>query len=500
MAFPYDIGLVGYWNDPNYGAALTQYALYCLLRDKGKRTLLISTPLDAPWVVYQNEDARYRHLPYRPDEISSHQASIRQMRRLNDECAMFLLGSDQMLGYEMYEGTGRFANLSWAGDYKKKAAFAASFGKDVYDGGEKSRARLAYYLQKFDVFTVREAQGVALAWEAFGVEATEVLDPVFLCPRQHFDALAEKGTSYAKSRVLAYMLDPNGDKQKLTESVAETLGKPLAYFPDAEVRDHFWQPWADQCPETTYTEDWLRAFAECDFVVTDSFHGTCFSILYQKPFLAICNPKRGAARFTSLLEKLGLGSRLVYTGDGGEGLPPGGKLPAPIDYAAVADRINAEKDRSMAWLNKAIAPLEKPRAMSSHDIFMDTLYNPSLTQMKDMAEVSEPFYWLREKPLVVWGAGDDGHATLGVLQMLGIPVSQVVDTGLAGSEIVVNGIAYSVGRPEVLAARQGQADVHILVAVSNCEPIFSILEEWGYRKQADCRWAKPLIEKRSAVD
>lgn len=48
-------------------------------------------------------------------------------------------------------------------------------------------------------------------------------------------------------------------------------------------------------------EEWIRGFIDAEFVITDSFHGTVFSILFNKPFIAIANKSRGIARFNSIL-------------------------------------------------------------------------------------------------------------------------------------------------------------------------------------------------------
>lgn len=59
-------------------------------------------------------------------------------------------------------------------------------------------------------------------------------------------------------------------------------------------------------------QDWLASFANAEFVLTDSFHGMVFSIIFGKPFLVIVNKERGAARFESLLNKIGGLDHLVY--------------------------------------------------------------------------------------------------------------------------------------------------------------------------------------------
>lgn|SRR5690554_3921291 len=58
-------------------------------------------------------------------------------------------------------------------------------------------------------------------------------------------------------------------------------------------------------------ESWIKGFADADFVITDSFHGTVFSIIFNKPFISLVNVKRGASRFESILGELGLSERLI---------------------------------------------------------------------------------------------------------------------------------------------------------------------------------------------
>jgi len=58
-------------------------------------------------------------------------------------------------------------------------------------------------------------------------------------------------------------------------------------------------------------ENWIKGFADADFVITDSFHGTVFSIIFNKPFISLVNVNRGASRFESILGELGLTERLL---------------------------------------------------------------------------------------------------------------------------------------------------------------------------------------------
>jgi hypothetical protein len=101
---------------------------------------------------------------------------------------------------------------------------------------------------------------------------------------------------------------------------------------------------------TVDVPNWVRAFKDAEYVVTDSFHGTLFAILFQKPFVCIGNSKRGVDRFTSILDLLGLGHRLVL------GMDDLGALDGEVNYASVAPRLEAQRKLSRAFLEQALAP------------------------------------------------------------------------------------------------------------------------------------------------
>src|SRR5690606_33723542 len=77
-------------------------------------------------------------------------------------------------------------------------------------------------------------------------------------------------------------------------------------------------------------EEWLNGFAECDYVVTDSFHGTVFALIFNKPFISIGNYSRGLTRFTSLLKLFELEDRLVNSSE-------------EFDQALISKEIDFEK-------------------------------------------------------------------------------------------------------------------------------------------------------------
>lgn len=104
--------------------------------------------------------------------------------------------------------------------------------------------------------------------------------------------------------------------------------------------------------ENVTVEDFLYCFKNASFIVTDSFHGMCFSIVFCKQFVCLGNEKRGLTRFTSLLKKLDLMSRMVLNNNYSLNI-----VSSVIDYSIVENKLNAFTQMSMTWLKNAI---EKP--------------------------------------------------------------------------------------------------------------------------------------------
>lgn len=150
-------------------------------------------------------------------------------------------------------------------------------------------------LKKFKGISCRESLGVEICKECFGVDAQHVLDPTLLLSKEDYLQLCVN-IPERKPFLLSYILDDNDEKRRFVNRIARTKG--------LEVVDFY-------SLQDLGIEEWLSLFRDAAYVVTDSFHGTAFSINFNKNFISITNKKRGNARFYSLLNMFGLLDRLV---------------------------------------------------------------------------------------------------------------------------------------------------------------------------------------------
>lgn len=225
----------------------------------------------------------------------------------------FVVGSDQVWRPRYSPSILNFF-LDFLDDIKspaKRVAYAASFGVDGWEYSSRLTKKCEILAQKFNVISVRESSAVDLCNEKLGVLAECVVDPTLLLePADYEPLISECGENVNADCTLSYLLDPAQEKRSIAENVSSSLGiKLFSIMPEvsvAQVRTND----LDRC-RLASVELWLQAFWDASFVVTDSFHGTVFSILFNKPFIAVGNSARGLARFESLLSQFGLTERLV---------------------------------------------------------------------------------------------------------------------------------------------------------------------------------------------
>lgn len=235
-------------------------------------------------------------------------------------------------------------------DNTKKISYAASFGKDdLSEYNPELIKRTAILAKKFDAISVREDSGVNICKEKWDVDAVQLVDPTLLIQKEEYIELIENDkTMESNGDLFVYILDRSGDKQTIVDMIAKKLNlKPFEIMPPTcNSRKEFHKN--SQKFTLPPVTQWLRSFMDAKFIITDSFHGCVFSIIFNKPFIAIGNEGRGLTRFTSLLKVFKLENRLVLdSSDLTDDL-----ISSNIDWTKVNDIIKFEQTRSSNFLKE----------------------------------------------------------------------------------------------------------------------------------------------------
>ena len=133
---------------------------------------------------------------------------------------------------------------------------------------------------------------------------------MLLTKEDYIQLFENTDTPKSKGTLLNYILDETSEKLTLIDQIAQE--KNLVLFRVNSKVENKKAPLQERIQPSV--EQWLRGFYDAEFVVTDSFHACVFSILFNKPFIAIGNEDRGTSRFTSLLSMFGLKDRLITGG------------------------------------------------------------------------------------------------------------------------------------------------------------------------------------------
>lgn len=227
----------------------------------------------------------------------------------------------------------------------KKIAYAASFGVSDWEFTDKQTEEYKGLIKLFDAISVREDLGVNLCKEYLNVDASHLLDPTMLLKKEEYISLVEKeNIKESSGNLFTYILDANTDKANIVDKITNKYDlKSFSVMPPKRFSERFG---INDCVFPP-VEGWIRGFMDAEFVVTDSFHGTVFSILFNKPFISIANESRGITRFKSLLRLYQLEERLVHSLSDFDLLTI-----KDIDWENVNTILEREKTSSTQFLNE----------------------------------------------------------------------------------------------------------------------------------------------------
>lgn len=218
----------------------------------------------------------------------------------------------------------------------KKIAYSASFGVDTWEYTDIETRECSRLAKRFDAISVREQSGVSLCKEYLGISSTHVLDPTLLLNGDDYSELCNSIPINSDKYIAAYILDNSKKSDETLEIISGELEMPFKKFTSGSNN-------------SLTVEQWIAIFRDAAFVVTDSYHGAVFSIIFQKQFIVFLNQGRGAARIESLLEGLSLQDRIFGSNKGIDSI-----FRHKIDYNQVVTALSEKQSFSTQFLSNAI--------------------------------------------------------------------------------------------------------------------------------------------------
>lgn len=263
----------------------------------------------------------------------------------------YVVGSDQVWRPVYSPAIGNFF-LDFVKDEPniKRIAYAASFGVDRWEFSEQDTVMAQTLAPLFDLITVRESSAVGLVKDHLGCEAIHVLDPTMLLNKEEYVQLVNDSTctvSESYGDLFCYVLDSTTEIRKIIDECKDkTNQRPYYCYAKRRIYGADDLLHIDECVMPP-VEQWIKSFTDAEMVVTDSFHGTVFSIIFNRPFWIVSNEDRGSARFTSLTSLFGLENRIVTSHSSPN-------WDEPIDWSRVNARLEELRKQSIHLLSDSL--------------------------------------------------------------------------------------------------------------------------------------------------
>lgn len=363
----------------NYGGNLQAFALQMVLKKSGHEVETINYPWPKKnelWVtlsfiknyIYSRKctfsytskemykiSKEHRNFIDKNIKLSPEIVNTQQLKNYfskNDFDAV-IVGSDQVWRKEYSPCIENFF-LDFVKDHSNliKISYAASFGVSEWNYSQLLTKKIYTLIRLFDHISVREDTAVALLKNNLDINSTQVLDPTLLLTEKDYAQFLKKKSE--ESYIFSYILDSTESKKKFLDIVKNNLGTDiLNILPAKSKKDKLFLRSEDYSSYMYKSiEEWLTGIKYADYVVTDSFHGMVFSILFKKQFIVLANKERGVSRFTSLLGKLDLMDRLIQDFDS---IDIVNIFKKSIDYSSVDKKLSMEREKSFDFLMQSIS-------------------------------------------------------------------------------------------------------------------------------------------------
>lgn len=304
-----DFNILTFQDSKNYGALLQAYALQCFIEKMSYSAGIYE--YNRPNDVNVNNTFRAKISDLLNRLFNDHEIDDRRKKKFDSfrrdclklnyttECKAFISGSDQV--WNLGKNFDPFFFLQFLDNSILKASYAASMSNDYIPDNRKELIK--DYLNSFDSISVRERSVKECLEQVCDKKISVNIDPTLLHDKELYINIAKKIDGLPEKFILAYILHIPRNGNALLRWLKKETGLPvvllessgnvgLVVHNDLLIRD-------------AGPEEFLYLFSKAECVVTTSFHGTCFSLIFEKEFYSIVNPD-SPGRISNVLNLVGL--------------------------------------------------------------------------------------------------------------------------------------------------------------------------------------------------
>lgn len=383
--------LTHYYNSPNYGGVLQAYALQytiskknfdcqqicfdfldgkvplrriiglnffqvyikCINRIKRRIKIVINRKNENKFLNQYSDELRIRKECFSRfrNDIKHSQKIYNNItiRKCVSDYDIFIVGSDQV-----WSGESEVFFLTFVPDNIPKIAYAASISRNYF-----SKSYLEFIesrVPRFNFVSVREGEAIKVVQPYTSQKVINVLDPTFLLKKQEWDEI-KNDYSINEPYIFVYLLGNNKEHRNWIKKIANALNLKIVGMPFVHLK-------YENCDENFFDyglydagpAEFISLIENAAMVITDSFHGSVFSIIYHKKFWALKRHKDTEkenmnSRLYTLFGNLGLEERLL---DDDQQLTKN-ELLKDIDYEVVDAKLDVLRKDSMDFLEHTLS-------------------------------------------------------------------------------------------------------------------------------------------------
>ena len=365
------VGIITFHESPNYGAILQAFALQRFLRDEDYDAEIIDycNPgrshsqvsgikkfRSKIWKLTFWKLFRSKKREHNTEKFKDKYMVFSNLKYTNSNMIAnsppnydyYITGSDQVWNprNNAYDPT---YFLSFAPDEKKKISYAPSFGLKKLPESYKFFCKPL--VERLNEVSIREKSGAELIKEICGLTTRVVVDPTFLLDMEIWDKIAGPVNPKREGYIFCYYMPGDKKVEKAIKNISMKISIETGLkIVNAGKKVYGRIKWWENTRYDAGPDEFIRLIRDADCVITNSFHGTAFSIIFNKNFLVPVNldlPKEDAlnSRIIDLLDLLGLQNRLCDTEAAVEFCDK-----HPIDYGNVNNLLVKEVQKSKKYL------------------------------------------------------------------------------------------------------------------------------------------------------
>ena len=363
------VGIITFHNEQNYGAVLQAYALQETVKKLGCESYIINyiEPVEKHWksiftekqklnnikiwlkiiitnIVYFKKNKRRKKNFYKfinkNIKLYGKYKNENQLKNNAPDLDIYITGSDQVWNTKITKGLKDAYTLNFGNSNIIRASYAASLGNDKVD--EREIVEYKEKLKILNEISVREDTGKQILEKILHRNVELVLDPTLLLDKKDWNNIKRDYKEESKKYILIYDLEKNDIVYEVANEIKEKLKIPIVNFRRKKQKQII-------SKYESGPEEFLNLINNAEIVITNSFHGAVFSIIFHKKFYVIPHTTT-FSRTKNLLRILNLEKQIISDKKQIKNI----LLEEQINYELVEERLKVERENSIKYIEKVL--------------------------------------------------------------------------------------------------------------------------------------------------